>query len=273
MKKTLTTLFVLVWLTSFSAPVNSMLGAFETKLIEGDDIPENPTAADYIQDGLIALWDGIENYDWGVNVQGSRTWYDLINGYELNKQINSSVYFVTSEDAFVLNQGYARVSNNETVSSVDGSLFDSYNAGDSTIEVICGDCINQCGPSFIASATGSVWGKGAISYGTYGSSYPQTIFIRSYNGTYRPNPIVEYSCGPDVWWHSVTMVENGYLRGWFDGVELEYSTQPIASDVQCARFVINRAVAYRAIRIYNRALTEDELRHNRIIDKIRFNLQ
>ena len=36
------------------------------------------TAHDYVQDGLIAMWDGIENAGWGVHDSGARTWKDLI---------------------------------------------------------------------------------------------------------------------------------------------------------------------------------------------------
>lgn len=43
-----------------------------------------PTARDYVQDGLIAMWDGIENAGYGVRDQNATVWKDLSgNGYDL----------------------------------------------------------------------------------------------------------------------------------------------------------------------------------------------
>ena len=33
-----------------------------------------PTAKDYVQDGLLALWDGIENAGWGTHDVNATTW-------------------------------------------------------------------------------------------------------------------------------------------------------------------------------------------------------
>lgn len=54
--------------------------------IEGmDEGVWNPTAADYIQDGLIAQWDGIENAGWGVNDKTVDYWEELISGTRVIK--------------------------------------------------------------------------------------------------------------------------------------------------------------------------------------------
>ena len=42
------------------------------------------TAKDYVQDGLIAMWDGIENVGWGVHDPNATVWKDLSgNGHDL----------------------------------------------------------------------------------------------------------------------------------------------------------------------------------------------
>ena len=42
-----------------------------------------PTARDYVQDGLIAMWDGIENAGWGQHEDSPIVWKDLTNsGYD-----------------------------------------------------------------------------------------------------------------------------------------------------------------------------------------------
>ena len=37
-----------------------------------------PTAKDYVQNGLVAMWDGIENAGWGTHDASATTWKDLI---------------------------------------------------------------------------------------------------------------------------------------------------------------------------------------------------
>lgn len=37
-----------------------------------------PTARDYVQDGLVAMWDGIENAGWGVHDPNATVWKDLV---------------------------------------------------------------------------------------------------------------------------------------------------------------------------------------------------
>ncbi|MBQ1429034.1 MAG: hypothetical protein IIZ06_05145, partial [Kiritimatiellae bacterium] len=39
--------------------------------------PSGPTARDYVQDGLVAMWDGIENAGWGQHDASATTWKDL----------------------------------------------------------------------------------------------------------------------------------------------------------------------------------------------------
>ena len=43
-----------------------------------------PTAKDYVQDGLIAMWDGIENAGWGVHDPNATVWKELnLSGIDL----------------------------------------------------------------------------------------------------------------------------------------------------------------------------------------------
>lgn len=55
-----------------------LIGARTTMMNAG------PSARDYVQDGLIAMWDGIENAGWGTHDDTATTWKDLSgNGYDL----------------------------------------------------------------------------------------------------------------------------------------------------------------------------------------------
>lgn len=41
------------------------------------------TAHDYVQDGLIAMWDGIENAGWGQHDPSATVWKDLVGGFDI----------------------------------------------------------------------------------------------------------------------------------------------------------------------------------------------
>lgn len=85
MKKSLAIIFSLVYIAIDARPVNSMLGADGTELQEEWE----PTAMDYVQDGLVAHWDGIENVGYGLHDENATVWTDITgNGWNLT--LNSS---------------------------------------------------------------------------------------------------------------------------------------------------------------------------------------
>lgn len=55
-----------------------------------------PTARDYVQDGLIAMWDGLENAGWGAHDSTAATWVDL-TGNEYDLTVNSAVAAFTAD--------------------------------------------------------------------------------------------------------------------------------------------------------------------------------
>ena len=52
-----------------------------------------PTARSYVQDGLIAMWDGIENAGWGQRQTGSIVWKDLIGSHDLSTTVPNQYYW------------------------------------------------------------------------------------------------------------------------------------------------------------------------------------
>ena len=62
----------------------------------GDGVP---TARDYVQNGLIAMWDGIENAGWGVHDGVATEWVDLVGGADFTLTENGSF----DESSFVCN--------------------------------------------------------------------------------------------------------------------------------------------------------------------------
>ena len=56
------------------------------------------SAKDYITDGLIAMWDGIENIGYGKHSYDASVWYDLVGGY--NAMIKDGVPWGWTDDSF-----------------------------------------------------------------------------------------------------------------------------------------------------------------------------
>ena len=62
-----------------------------------------PTAKDYVQDGLIAMWDGIENAGWGVHDAAATEWVDL-SGNE-NHMVPYSAFPPFDENSIFFSSG------------------------------------------------------------------------------------------------------------------------------------------------------------------------
>ena len=58
-----------------------------------------PTTRDYVQDGLISMWDGIDNAGWGVHDPNATKWADLVGGADFTLTENGSF----DESSFVCN--------------------------------------------------------------------------------------------------------------------------------------------------------------------------
>lgn len=48
------------------------------------------SAQDYVQDGLVAMWDGIENAGWGVHNPNATIWKDLVGNIDLTVNLNTA---------------------------------------------------------------------------------------------------------------------------------------------------------------------------------------
>ena len=76
MKKIIIVITLLAATVVGAAPVRSMVAA--RNAINIKSVSNGPSARDYIQDGLIAHWDGIENVGYGEHDSNSTIWKDLV---------------------------------------------------------------------------------------------------------------------------------------------------------------------------------------------------
>lgn len=228
-------------------------------------IPPPPTARDYVQDGLIAMWDGIENAGWGTHDASATVWKDLVGGFDatpFGTPTFGGDYTITSDGYWVL----------------PNQILGSINTGDITAEAV-----------FRASGTSGTANQGIIGIGNN-----RAIWLFFGN-----SPLSETS---SLNWQ---YKNGGNVRAWFNmgafGTDIHTSTMMVASNL-CNCFLdsvkrtitedvragtgnstgncdLGRVVGFNRfygetynIRIYSRALSADEIRHNYNIDKRRFNL-
>ena len=207
------------------------------------------TARDYVQDGLIAMLDGIENAGFGTNDANTTVWVDLSgNGNDVNVDLTQASW----EDGFLKVTG-TTCTRDEEITNI------------ATLEVLFRDTSeysypNNNGPFFVLGerkgpcclwyehvAGGSKMGLTAISSNDAKLRY--ILASRSY--TYNP---LSY-----------------YVNG--EQMPLYYPPNTLADAVGCkATAVGGKPIEIYHVRAYSRALTADEIAHNYAIDKARFNL-
>ena len=221
------------------------------------------TAKDYVQDGLIAMWDGIENAGWGVHDPNATVWKNLISGQLDEYLLLRECSF--AEDGLLLTD--------EQVSCAYGSIVKTYN--EISIEICCKNnppTVRQCdfGSIDLYAGTGVVmfsnvlqkgiasnwWIKGLscedFIVSKIGEKSQASLTLESGVYTSRYNGVV---CG-------TKKITNPNIRGFVSLGALRKDP-----NIRC---VWNGTIHRFAI--YNRSLTAGELDTNYAVDKARFNL-
>ena len=221
-----------------------------------------PTARDYVQDGLIAMWDGIENAGWGVHDPNATVWKDLFGGFDLTVNRNAffSQYGLCSYDNSSVTKGIAyrdetipqdKVKTIEICARVDAS--NKYQPYYAWVLVL-----NDELPLY--STNLCVILRNSPSEGMMRTAISSSPVSRDY----LPH-------------HYVVTKDIGFL----DGKELssiEYNNTFINQQCFClfgrngsTYYQPGAGMIYRCA-IHSRALTADEIAANYAIDKARFNL-
>ena len=229
-------------------PVKSILGA--KGIIEINTSEDSVSAKDYVQDGLVAMWDGIENIGFGIHDDDTEIWKDLVGdndltcGYSFNE--NSLVctgYNSAYKSTPTISQGdiyHIEICLNypsPSVSYMVANFGGNYRILAYAIERRGGICLSQ----------------NEVGYGTW--PIGKHTFSFSYNGNsslglFIDSLIKEHSTGLDGW-NNVRSFKIGSVRG-----------------NNYRGFIGN----FYCIRLYSHVLTEEEINYNYLIDKVRFGL-
>lgn len=213
-----------------------------------------PTARDYVQDGIIAMWHGIENVGWGVHDATSTSWVDLINGFDRTIITNGE----WTDKSLRSTSGVMNATQGQN--SPNASLFwDAFNTGEAvTFEMVA---------TSLSDSRPSPWEtlfKGKITRYADGLLYNGSGLFSFANGT-------RFGIGTI---HSVMIADSVGGRLIINGTQVATHSTPFSTNAYPRRdFYANQCVGeIFCSRVYNRALTDAEIAHNYAIDKAMFNI-
>jgi hypothetical protein len=229
-----------------AAPIKSMLGANGIGPAY-EEFPEKPTAKDYIQDGLIAIWDGIENAGWGVHDPNATVWKDLIgdNDLALNDCIWTNTHLV-----FNGSSSYGSIS--KVVSGATIEIAMSLNSdANQVIFVPAGysskPCVGIFNKMFMSSSQNN------LPLSTFNSSIKvATTLSLIHGGT------SYYALYQDA----VICTKNSVMQSYDSSGTITYMGR------RSSGTYMNGIIF--AGRVYSRALTAEEVAHNYAVDYARF---
>lgn len=215
------------------------------------------TARDYVQEGLVAMWDGVENAGWGLHDAAATNWLDLVGGVllPLNGRTPGSD-FVPQRQGDI----QARVLIN--------NLITIYQSGEYTQEIAFR--VNKSVPS----VTAGLVGVGGYSFiGKYSNTSPLVNFIARVGAWQSYYTVASIPFGRTV---TMQLRDDGASR-WLDG-RSDSSSSAKATHATGGQYVELNAVNADfsadifSIRLYHKNLTDAEIAANYAIDKARFGI-
>lgn len=249
------------------------------------------SAKSYVQDGLVCLWDGIENVGYGVHDGAATGWVDLVGG--LTIPLCRDAFFTGDSLQILVSDDWASASSPDgnycsvvPNNMVPQDLKDAFATTESTtVESVWRIANKETNPNdnpekigFVLDPTESPFTS--MGYLRYGNPHYITFNPTGHTG-YVPQE-------DETVVQSAVFVNNGESVGYIDGVQKakrsgeKYNTRIFSSIYR--PLVLGRGSYYgyrksnfrhiivHSIRLYNRALTPSEVAANYAIDAARFGI-
>ena len=233
-----------------------------------------PTAKDYVQSGLVAMWDGIENAGWGTHDASATTWKELISGTDCAIAGNLSANYEWTNNALVRN------TENRGFFVYDATelLQDAFRTATFSVEATTSQPVNNAGwqaqiINICQTSQTGTYSKGIIAR-----------WRRENDGAMGDLSGAKYSSGAYLTLATTEALANfacAYNAGQF-GSYLNGETKSTGSTTPDSTIdgVLVRLGStsygfrghYHAVRLYSRALSPEEVEYNYTIDKERFGL-
>jgi hypothetical protein len=232
------------------------------------NLAHGETTAQYVRDGLLACWDGVENAGYGMHDDSPSAWVDLVGGLEI-----AIPEWVTAESNGFYSVSSTGTRTYPTISSIPG-LGDNV-----TIEVVAErvmwrktDNYNNLQPA-ISSPYGQLGYRFNATSGVYyllpisTAGKVELYNINSNSGGFNVSKCHTYAARVTLPKHaSNAMVVDGVAVGGFTSGNYTANKPSIWTFFNAQRADIR----IYAIRVYSRRLTDDELASNRAVDVSRF---
>ena len=210
------------------------------------------TAKDYVQDGLIAMWDGIENAGWGIHDSSATTWKNLVGDNDLVLQ-NTAHFDENSLVSADRNYLTALSSAKLPYASIEVCAF--YDVARNSSNLVCfGNSVDDqrmlsIGLSSIQTYNGKHWLKLTTQVD------PKCTWAGVHDGDRH-----------DAYMRGSLAVGTKETNGW----GIRNGTFGLSGSSNYSNW--NFVGEYYSVRLYSRALTAEELAANYAIDKARFNI-
>lgn len=233
-----------------------------------------PTAKDYVQSGLVAMWDGIENAGWGVHDANATVWKDLVGSYD--GTVGANVVVMDNCMSFNGTKGAANAVNvgKVTFGSPQFVTFEVVFIKDHDAEVsVYNEAVFGQTESQTSMVSMFVKSKMSIQYKKLGASTGGIIAYGSAPFGLREMMSASFRYSSD----EIQLFKDGVVVN-----SQPNDSTPIDMASTSYNFYIG-GDAYNPeeytllgrvfnLRIYSRALTADEIAANYAVDRLRFNL-
>lgn len=225
-----------------------------------------PTARDYVQNGLVAMWDGIENAGWGVHDASAASIVNLVGG-GLNISLNGS--FAVNVDNIRFNGGYG-IADKHDFTGATGATISVLASYDSATEFNAnGWSLGGRQPRLAAYQEDGGWRLSAPSNAS--AVTPPKLSLQTIPGAI---------CKLDFVWNlnsqEISLYSNGNFVAksgfsFFLGQMSNHFRMMAYGSASDTNYSVSKGNVYNCA-VYSRALTAAEIAANYAIDKARFNL-
>lgn len=223
-----------------------------------------PTAKDYVQDGLVAMWDGIENAGWGVHDANATTWVNLAGGSIDDVELYTQNCEWASDA--LIGKSRAFVSSSTELALGSCPMPNSYKTGEFVVKFGNIACI--------LFAKGSPSNGNAVVGRLNATRGLQLAYVNTTGGVAHSADVRYYASRTgDSFSEGGSCYKNGEpYSGGFNRMNLTGINRFGAGYNTNAGNALPFIGEICTMRFYSRALTADEIAHNYAIDKARFGL-
>lgn len=256
-KKTILAFCLILSIASFAKPIVSSISANKLHSISKVEPFQNP----YVADGLVALWDGEWNAGFGKHLDFMKLQH-IVNCVSNDEQTALMLQNPYQTRAWTIGNNFIKPNNiygGKLANSESSLIADCLNANRATIE-IC---------AYVEGISSTLWMNAGDMAWIYGTSNHQLTWIRmkgSFTNAQQFEPLADEFLTIGI---RVGDGNNAFFKNGVDMMPIAVGNQAVVDGFTFGDATAG-TVRFHSIRIYNRDLTDDEMRHNFDVDKMRF---